>query len=91
MFTCPHCGKAIEAGPPAEVPWWKYDPGGRRVSLGCGTLILIAVIVAMFSRVGDESDAIRDLQKDIQTLEKKIDSIQVKGAAAPAIRGEHNQ
>jgi hypothetical protein len=48
------------------------------VSLGCGTLILIAIIVAMFSRSGDESDAIRDLHKEIQTLEQKIDNIGVK-------------
>lgn len=73
MFPCPHCGKAIEVGPPEEVPWYKYDPGGARVSLGCGTLILIAIIVAMFSGRGDESQAIRALQAEIQTLEQKID------------------
>ena len=78
MFPCPHCGKPIDVGPPANVAWYKYDPGGVRVSLGCGTLILIAIIVAMFSRSGDESDAIRGLQRELQRLEHKIDSIQMK-------------
>jgi len=82
MFPCPHCGKAIDVGPPAKVSWWKYDPGGARVSLGCGTLILIAIIVAMYSRGGDETDAIRALRKDIQTLEQKIDRIEGKLVAA---------
>ena len=92
MFPCPHCGKTIEVGPPAKVSWWQYDPGGARVSLGCGTLILIAIIVAMFSRGGDETDAIRALRKDIQALEEKIDNIEVKPAAAPqADPGENNQ
>ena len=82
MFPCPHCGKTIDVGPPAKVSWWKYDAGGARVSLGCGTLILIAIIVAMFSRGGDETDAIRALRKDIQALEQKIDRLEVKPVAA---------
>jgi hypothetical protein len=91
MFPCPHCGKGIETGPPPNVPWHKYDPGGTRVSLGCGTLILIAIIVAMFSGTGDESDAIRDLQKEIQTLEEKIDNIELKAEVAEkAGPGENN-
>ena len=90
MFPCPHCGKAIDVGPPAKVSWWKYDPGGARVSLGCGTLILIAIIVAMFSRGGDETDAIRALRKDIQTLEQKIDRIEVKLVAAHQAVPEHD-
>ena len=76
MFPCPHCGKGIDVGKPPDVSWYKYDPGGTRVSLGCGTLILIAIIVAMFSGVGDESEAIRDLQKEVQTLEQKIDDLE---------------
>jgi len=67
-------------------------PGGARVSLGCGTLIFIAIIVAMFSRSGDESDAIRALQKEIQTLEQKIDNIGVKPEVpAQADPGGNNQ
>jgi hypothetical protein len=79
MFPCPHCGKPIEVGPPANVPWWQYTPGGN-ASLGCGTLILIAIIVAMFSRGG--ADEIRDLRKDIQSLEKKIDQLEAKPVVA---------
>ncbi len=75
MFACPHCGKAINVGPPADVPWYKYDPGPSRVSLGCGTLILIAIIVAMFSRGDDESNEIRALQRQVQSLEQKIDKL----------------
>ncbi len=75
MFHCPHCSKPIEVAPP-NVAWWRHESGGRNVSLGCGTLILIAIIVYMFSR-GD-TDAINDLRKEIQTLEEKIDNIQVK-------------
>ncbi len=40
--------KAIEVESPAKVPWWRYDPG-QNASLGCGTLIIIAIIVAAFS------------------------------------------
>jgi hypothetical protein len=81
MFPCPHCGKAIEVGPAAKVPWWQYDSGGPNVSLGCGTLILIAIIVAIFS--GGNKDEIRALRNDFQALEKKIDKIDVK-LVAPA-------
>ena len=90
MFPCPHCGRAIEVGPPAEVPWYKYNPGGARVSLGCGTLILIAIIVAMFSRGGDESDAIRALQKEVQSLEQKIDNIGLKPEVAAQADAEED-
>lgn len=92
MFPCPHCGKTIAVGPAARVPWWQPEVGGPSVSLGCGTLILIAIIVAMFSRGGDETDAIGALRKDIQALEQKIDDIELKPAAAPqADPGENNQ
>ena len=84
MFPCPHCGKTIDVGPPPNVPWWQYDPGGTRASLGCGTLILIAIIVAMFSGGRDEARAIRALQTDIKALEQKIDRLEAK----PDVRGE---
>jgi hypothetical protein len=78
MFPCPHCGREIEVKPTADVSWWQYDPG-RGTSLGCGTLIIIAIIVAMFSRGG--ADDIRELRRDIQSLEKKIDQLEVKPVA----------
>ena len=76
VFSCPHCGKPIEVTPQAKVPWWRYDPGGTPVSLGCGTLILIAIIVAMFS--GNAGSGVRQLRSDIQALERKIDDLQLK-------------
>lgn len=84
MFPCPHCGKTIDVGPPAKVPWGQYDPSG------CGTLILIAIIVAMFSRGG--ADDIRELRKDIQSLEQKIDRLEVKPVAVDqAVPEQRNQ
>jgi hypothetical protein len=85
MFPCPHCGKTIDVGPPPSVSWWQYDPGGTRTSLGCGTLILIAIIVAIFSGGKDQAGAIRALQKDIQALERKIDGMQAKPDAAEQV------
>jgi|688.fasta_scaffold138958_5 hypothetical protein len=81
MFRCPHCGKAIEDGEQGNVPWWQYNQGSARVSLGCGTLILIAIIVAIFSRGNDK--AIEALRTDIQALERKIDQLQFKPFADP--------
>ena len=50
-----------------------------RVQLGCGTLIIIAIIVALFS--GDRSERklrneIRQLRETVERLEKKIDALQ---------------
>jgi len=79
MFPCPHCGNKIDVSPPATVAWWQYDAGRAPVSLGCGTLILIAIIVAIFSNgSNDDSAAIRGLQKDIQALELKIDRLELE-------------
>ena len=76
MFPCPHCGRAININaPPTEVAWYKYDPGGSKVSLGCGSLILIALIVLFFSGGRSESEAIRGLQHEVRSLEEKIDRL----------------
>jgi hypothetical protein len=82
MFACPHCGKTIDVGPGSRVSWWQYDSGGPNVSLGCGTLILIAIIVAIFS--GDNKGDIRALRRDVQALEKKIDAMDAKLNPRPA-------
>lgn len=88
MFPCPHCGQPIESGPQTKIAWYHYDSGRPNVSLGCGTLILIAIIVAMFSRGGGEADAIRALRNEIKVLETKIDGIAPKTALpAEAIPG----
>lgn len=90
MFPCPHCGKGIQIESPADVPWYIYKSGGTQVSLGCGTLILIAIIVLIFSRGGDDSGAIRNLQSDIRSLEKKIDDIGLQlEAAQPAAANDN--
>lgn len=49
----------------------KYNPPDQRATLGCGTLILIALIVLIFSNVGDE-----DIQEDLERMELKIDDLQ---------------
>jgi hypothetical protein len=91
MFHCPHCGKTIEMDSPTPVPWWQYQPAQRSVSLGCGTLIIIAIIVAMFSQSGDESKSIRDLQRDIQKLQRTVDTLQTQPVSTSADdRGDAN-
>ena len=59
----------------------------QKVQLGCGTLIVIALIVMLFS--GDRSDRrmrkeMRELRETIERLEKKIDAMQAAPAPAPA-------
>ncbi len=59
-------------------------------SLSCGTLILIAIIVAVFSRGG--ADDIHALRNDIRFVEQKIDRMEVKRAAVDkAIPEQRNQ
>ena len=72
---CLHCGKPIESGRRDSVPWWRYDPG--RPTVGCGTLIIIAIIVSIFSRSKDASDQIRSLRSDVRNLDKKMDALQI--------------
>jgi hypothetical protein len=84
MFACPHCHKTIEIGmaPDGKVPWYRTEVGNPKVSLGCGTLIFIGIIVAFCS--GGISD--RDLDRlrgDIQRLERKVDELAAV-AATPA-------
>jgi hypothetical protein len=76
MPTCPHCGQAIEAPEAPKVPWWKLDLREHGVNLGCGSLILIAIIVAVCSGGGGLSGRIDGridrLDSDIQKLENRI-------------------
>lgn len=46
----------------------------QKAQLGCGTLILIAIIVMLFS--GGSSN--RDLQKKIVRLEEKVEQLETK-------------
>ena len=52
-----------------------------KASLGCGTLILIAIIVLLFSGRSDIDDLqteIRDLRTQVERLEVKIDSLNAR-------------
>ena len=53
----------------------------NNVQLGCGTLIIIAIIVMLFSG-GNDSRKLRrqldDVEKKIDRLEKKIDDLSQK-------------
>ena len=54
--------------------------------------IPIVIIVAMSSRGGDETGAIRALRKDIQALEQGIETIEVKPVAVhQAVPEQDNQ
>jgi cell division protein FtsL len=48
----------------------------QTINLGCGTLILIALIVAIFSNSGskDVERGLDDLRRDVQELKKSIDA-----------------
>ena len=56
MPICPHCGHEIEGS-------WYRDKGA---SLGCGTLIIIAVIVSVFSSDG---------RGEVSRLSQKVDNL----------------
>lgn len=72
MVECPHCGKALGESPRRKIPWWRYDPGPS-ANLGCGTLIIIAIIVAIFSSRNTES-AVR-LEQEVRAFQEKIDGL----------------
>ena len=52
----------------------------NKASLGCGTLILIALIVMIFGNSGDQNllPQIHSLQKSVQDLEGKIGTLENK-------------
>jgi hypothetical protein len=58
----------------------------NKVQLGCGTLIIIAIIVIVFSG-GDDSKRLRsqldDVERKIDGLEKKIDELFSQDRQAP--------
>lgn len=70
MVVCPHCGTELDARSRAQLPWWKYDPGPR-ANLGCGTLILIAIVVAVFS--SSNRDSVARLEQEVRVLQDKVD------------------
>jgi hypothetical protein len=64
----------------------KAASSGVKAQLGCGTLILIAIIVAVFSGQG-EVDDLRDdvsaLRDQVTRLETKIDSLSARLGLLP--------
>ena len=98
MSFCPHCGKSFDVAKP-KVPWWKYQPEGPTVGLGCGTLLLIGLVVAIFSRPGLNElesrvsatrSAVEELKKasdtqtgEIRELRKAVEELR-KGAPGPS-------
>lgn len=57
-----------------------------KVQLGCGTLILIALIVMFFSGAGKDRalrKEIRELRETVERLEKKIDALHAQQPAPP--------
>jgi hypothetical protein len=52
------------------------DNRTQQATLGCGTLILIALIVALFSHpgIGDLEREVRNLRSDVGELKKSIDA-----------------
>jgi ArsR family metal-binding transcriptional regulator len=66
-------------------------PTDTRVQLGCGTLIIIAIIVALFS--GGRSDSrqrrqLEEMNERLDRLEQKIDELSRKLGQAPRIERE---
>lgn len=62
---------------------------GVKAQLGCGTLILIAIIVALFSGRGDLDDLqseVGALRDQVTRLEAKIDTLNLRLEAASALR-----
>jgi hypothetical protein len=74
MLSCPYCNQDLEvAVSRQESSFWRKNltPG-----LGCGSMIAIAIIVAMFSR--GNSDDIERLSKDIRQLNANVAELDQK-------------
>ena len=63
--------------------------GDNKVHLGCGTLIIIAIIVMIFSG-GRDVDKLRrqldDMSKQLDRLEKKVDALSKQLPSQPLER-----
>jgi hypothetical protein len=46
---------------------------GQEVSLGCGTLILIGIIVAIFS--GNTKSEVNEMNQRLERIERKLDEV----------------
>lgn len=79
MHVCSNCGHEILIEPIEKVSWWKYQPRAGGVSLGCGTLIIIAIIVAAFS--GNNSDP--QLTQKVDALTVLVEEIHASISETP--------
>lgn len=60
----------------------------RPVSLGCGTLILIALIVLIFSNASDDGKKqLRQLRSEVQALTKEVRDLRESIEDREAVRG----
>ena len=82
MATCSKCGQPVSvwqrdlfSGTCPKCQAVSTRPAAQPASLGCGTLVLIAIIVAVFSGrgTGDLEREVRDLRTEVGDLKKAID------------------
>ena len=79
MLVCPHCNQEIEVKALEKVSWWNKPIGGPSVSLGCGTLILIAIIVAVFS----DNSGVSELSTKVDELTVIVEEIRTSVTETP--------
>jgi hypothetical protein len=102
MPICPHCGQEIEVGslpegerpyPAEKVAWSWREKGLPQVSLGCGSLLAIGLVVWLCSggpgwKLTETERKIDGLGQQMERLEKKIDAIEEKIGKAGKIPAE---
>jgi hypothetical protein len=81
MFQCPHCQQPIQFESGTNMPWWNRELGSPRASLGCGTLILIAIIVAVCSGGLNNNNELHELQREIRTMREMVEALTEKAVA----------
>ena len=83
MLVCPHCNQEIEFKALKKVSWWNKPIGGPSVSLGCGTLIIIAIIVGVFSGTNDISGDVFRLSQKVDALTVLVEEIHTSMSDTP--------
>ena len=81
MLVCPHCNQEIEFKALKKVSWWNKPIGGPSVSLGCGTLIIMAIIVSIFSN--SDSSGVADLSRKVDNLTVIVEAIHTSVIETP--------
>ena len=85
MIICPNCKSEIQVPRTETVRSFQFS-NPSNATLGCGTFILIAIVVAIFSGNPSLSADIRRLETEVQQLEGKIDELNalLREAQTPA-------